>query len=315
MKYILTITLSLMIVFGFHAKAHAIWNYANGSISYVVTGPLTLAVNLVANPTSVATGGTSMLTVTASNFSVTPTCSIDQGVGSVTMSVVGPTSWTGSKSSLGIANTTTFTATCTQGVQTASGTAIVTTTAAPVLDVTLSASPNPVASSGNSSTLTWTVTSSGAVTSCTASNGWSGSKSVGGGSQSSGPITGPTTFTISCTGAAGSDVDSVIVTVNSVAPPVIHGSCSTPPTHYSCDTGTSTNNTEDVNAWMWVCSGSGGGSSTSCSETKGGGGGPVTACNDGIDNDGDTKIDMLDQGCSSPADNDETNAKPIFIEF
>jgi hypothetical protein len=32
---------------------------------------------------------------------------------------------------------------------------------------------------------------------------------------------------------------------------------------------------------------------------------PKTECNDGIDNDGDNRIDMNDPGCQSPSDNDE----------
>jgi hypothetical protein len=313
MKYFTYILTSLVLLFVFSVpKAHAVWSYSDYTINYnVVPAP---TVGLTAVPSSVSTGGTSMLTVSAANFSAIPTCSIDQGVGAVTMSPTSATTWEGSKSSLSISSETTFTATCTQGAETASGATTVTVSLPPVLDVALSASPNPVSSSGQSTTLTWTVSSTGPVTSCTASNGWSGSKSVSGGSQSSGPITGTTTFTISCTGAAGSDVDSVIVTVNSVAPPVINGMCAA--THPSCTAGTAANQSEDANAWMWDCVGSGGGSTASCSELKGGGGGGTpTACNDGVDNDGDTKPDMLDPGCSSPTDPDEANAKPIFIEF
>src|SRR5215212_5947792 len=39
----------------------------------------------------------------------------------------------------------------------------------------------------------------------------------------------------------------------------------------------------------------------------GSGGTPTTACADGLDNDGDGKIDLNDLGCSSSTDNDETN--------
>jgi hypothetical protein len=37
---------------------------------------------------------------------------------------------------------------------------------------------------------------------------------------------------------------------------------------------------------------------------------PLPQCSDGVDNDGDGKIDMADPGCSSPTDNDETNVVP-----
>lgn len=37
---------------------------------------------------------------------------------------------------------------------------------------------------------------------------------------------------------------------------------------------------------------------------------PAPQCNDTLDNDGDALIDMADPGCSSPQDDDETNAPP-----
>lgn len=37
---------------------------------------------------------------------------------------------------------------------------------------------------------------------------------------------------------------------------------------------------------------------------------PVTQCSDGIDNDGDTFVDLSDPGCSGPTDNDESNVTP-----
>jgi hypothetical protein len=60
--------------------------------------------------------------------------------------------------------------------------------------------------------------------------------------------------------------------------------------------------------------------SVNSSTTGGGGGGtypppdtpppppPTTACSDGIDNDGDSKIDMADPGCSGPSDTTEANS-------
>src|SRR3989344_171706 len=46
------------------------------------------------------------------------------------------------------------------------------------------------------------------------------------------------------------------------------GSCSLPPSHYSCAFGTSANNSENSSQWSWTCQGSGGGSSMSCVENK-----------------------------------------------
>ena len=37
----------------------------------------------------------------------------------------------------------------------------------------------------------------------------------------------------------------------------------------------------------------------------------VSACSDGVDNDGDTLIDMVDSGCENPNDDSE-NAKPVI---
>lgn len=81
---------------------------------------------------------------------------------------------------------------------------------APVPSITLSASPNPI-DYNTASTLTWTVSN---ATSCTASNGWSGTKSASGGTESTGNLTATTTYTLSCTGTGGTASSSVIVTVN-----------------------------------------------------------------------------------------------------
>jgi hypothetical protein len=84
------------------------------------------------------------------------------------------------------------------------------------------------------------------------------------------------------------------------------------------------NDTSEINSGGWKCSDgidndgdgkidSSDGDCTSPTDDDEGGGG--SACSDGIDNDGDGKIDFgQDAGCSSPSDNDEANAKPIFIE-
>lgn len=79
--------------------------------------------------------------------------------------------------------------------------------------VTLSASPTSV-TSGQGATLTWSATD---ATSCTASGGWSGTKTVSG-TQPSGALTANTTFEIECTGPGGRDDASVTVTVNAPSP-------------------------------------------------------------------------------------------------
>lgn len=75
--------------------------------------------------------------------------------------------------------------------------------------LTLTGDPLTI-SSGNSSTLTWTSTN---TTSCTASNGWNGTKTTSG-TQSTGTLSQTTTFTITCTGSSGVIEKSVTVIVN-----------------------------------------------------------------------------------------------------
>lgn len=74
--------------------------------------------------------------------------------------------------------------------------------------VSLSASSTSVAS-GSRVTLTW---SSNRATSCTASGGWTGGRATSG-SESVGPLTSDTTFTLSCSGDAGGAVQQVTVRV------------------------------------------------------------------------------------------------------
>jgi hypothetical protein len=78
--------------------------------------------------------------------------------------------------------------------------------------VSLTASPDSIAA-GESSTLSW---SSSNVTSCTASGGWSGSKSTSG-SQSVAPTV-TTTYTLTCSGAGGSATASATVALRQPAP-------------------------------------------------------------------------------------------------
>jgi hypothetical protein len=85
----------------------------------------------------------------------------------------------------------------------------------PAPTATLSASADQVTSGGNV-TLTW---SSQNAASCTASGGWSG-KLATSGTQSSGPLTVSTTFTIVCTSASNVQSQPQSVTVNiAPAPP------------------------------------------------------------------------------------------------
>lgn len=79
--------------------------------------------------------------------------------------------------------------------------------------ITLSADPFTVPLQG-SSTLNWNVNN---ADSCTASGGWSGSRSLTG-SATVGPLASTTTFTLTCTGSGGSTAQSVTVTTASSTP-------------------------------------------------------------------------------------------------
>lgn len=76
----------------------------------------------------------------------------------------------------------------------------------PVVSITA----NPVSvQSGESATLSWTATG---ATSCVASGGWTGAKATTG-TQSVGPLTVESTFTLVCTGSGGSSSAATTVTI------------------------------------------------------------------------------------------------------
>jgi hypothetical protein len=84
----------------------------------------------------------------------------------------------------------------------------------PLPSIDLEANPTTVAAQG-SSTLTWTTTD---ADSCTASGGWSGSKATSG-SQSVGPLSATTTYTLTCdNGVGGTSNRSATVTVSQATP-------------------------------------------------------------------------------------------------
>ena len=84
----------------------------------------------------------------------------------------------------------------------------------PAPTVTFAAAPATVVS-GSAATLTWSSTN---ATSCTASGGWSGSKTTGG-SQSTGNLAATTAYALVCSGAGGSANRSVSVTVTPAPAP------------------------------------------------------------------------------------------------
>ena len=131
--------------------------------------------------------------------------------------------WSGAKALNGSESTgiltseKTYTLTCTGPEGTASAFTFVSVTANPAPTVTLTATPSSV-TSGGSSTLSWTSTS---ATTCTASGDWSGSKTVGSGTEVQNNLTSNKSYTITCTGTGGSASATATVTVTANPPPTI----------------------------------------------------------------------------------------------
>ena len=84
----------------------------------------------------------------------------------------------------------------------------------PAPTFTLTASPTSV-TSGNASTIIWSSVTN--ATSCTASGGWSGSKTTAGSSASTGALSTATTYTLACSGPGGTTTNSVTVSI--IPPP------------------------------------------------------------------------------------------------
>ncbi len=171
-------------------------------------GPTPPTVTLVANPTTVDYGGSSILTWTSTNAT----------------SCVASTNWSGIKDISGTESTgsltgsTAFSITCTGPGGSASATAAVAVN--PQVfppTVTLVANPTNVVYNGVS-TLTWSSTN---ATSCVASGDWSGNKAVSG-SESTGNLTSGKTYVITCTGPGGSASATASVTVDGqILPPTV----------------------------------------------------------------------------------------------
>ncbi len=168
----------------------------NATISVTSAAP---TVSISASPSNVAYNGSSTLTWSSTNASSCTTS------GAWNMAV----STSGSQVLNSLTATGTYTLTCTGAGGNANQSATITVAAAPpVPTVVLSASAASVAYNG-SSTLTWS--STGAST-CTASGGWSGSKTTAG-TQLFSPLTSTATYTLSCTNISGTTSQQVTVTV------------------------------------------------------------------------------------------------------
>ena len=176
---------------------------ANSSTSSAAEDPVP-TVTLTASAASVTSGQTVTLTWSSTNAD---SCTASGGWNGSE-----PTS--GSASSAALTASTNFTLTCTgSSGSTSQSASVALATSTNTPSVTLHASPTSV-TSGGTSTLAW---STNDVTSCTASGGWSGSVATSG-SQSTGAITTPTAYSLTCTGTDGSASTNVTVTLSSGAP-------------------------------------------------------------------------------------------------
>jgi len=161
--------------------------------------------SFAANPTSVTSGNTSMLSWAATGAT----------------SCLASGSWSGERGVEGTFTTPALSAPATYALDcvglggSASGTATVSVAApAAAPTVTLSASPTQI-DSGSSAALTWSSTN---ATSCSASGSWSGSRAVSG-NQSVGPLSASATYSLTCSGSGGSATATATVTVNAAPPP------------------------------------------------------------------------------------------------
>ena len=163
------------------------------------------------------------------NFSADPDVAPYNGSTSLSWSVLNATScsasggWNGNKSPKegdqivsGLKEDTTFTLTCTGSGGKASRSILV-KVGAITPSVTMLANPTSVVYDG-STTLSWKGLN---VTSCTASDGWTGNKSPVEGNQIISKLKQTTTFTISCTGPGGRVTDSILISVGSAPEPEV----------------------------------------------------------------------------------------------
>ncbi len=178
--------------------------------SVAVSGAPTLTFN--ASTTSVGWGGSVTLTWTSTGAT---SCTASNGwAGTKT-----PNNTTGEVISP-LTATTTFTLDCTgPGGTTASQNKTITVSSPTSPVIASFTAEDPVLPTTNTGTaLHWTTT--GSITGCTASAGtgsWTGAQSYPSGDFDTGSLAVTTTYTLTCTGPLGSDVESVVVTVTAAA--------------------------------------------------------------------------------------------------
>jgi PKD repeat protein len=172
-------------------------------------------VTLTATPNSVTLGQSSTLSWSSTN----------------TTSCTASGAWNGSEALSGgvvetptVAGAQTFTLTCTGAGGSATATATLTALAPviPAPTVALTANPGSI-TVGQSATLTWTSTN---ATSCSASNGWSGTEALTGTQAVTPAATGTTLYTLTCSGGGGSASASAPLVVSAAPAPTVRLSAS-----------------------------------------------------------------------------------------
>lgn len=198
--------------------------------------------SLTATPSSINPGGSSTLTWTSTNASL----------------CLATGDWSGYKATAGSTSTgalssnKSYTLVC-GNLAGSSTPQIATVSVTPAATITsFTATPSSIAYNA-SATLNWSTSN---ATSCTASNGWSGTKATSGGAgESTGALTSNRTYGLTCTGPGGtSALSNVTVTVAS-APPAITSFFANSPSEWFYLTWTSTNSTSCTRtsspAWGW----------------------------------------------------------------
>ena len=176
---------------------------ASRTVNVTVVPPAP-TVSLSANPTTVATGASSMLTWSSTNATGCTASGAWSGAKAIS----------GTASTGALAATSTFTLTCSGAGGSAQASRTVNVTVVPPAPtVSLSANPTTVAA-GGTSTLTWSSTN---ATGCTASGVWSGAKATNG-TASSGTLAATSIYTLTCSGAGGSGQASTTITVTGSPP-------------------------------------------------------------------------------------------------
>jgi phospholipase C len=177
------------------------------AIITVTPSPSAPTVTVTANPTSIMQGGSSTLTVTASNATQVV---ISDNVDSTKYTLAGA----GGTQIVSPTTTTTYAATATGAGESATATAVVTVTAAAPA-VTITASPSTI-TQRSSSTLTVTASNASQVVISDNVDNTTYTLSNTGGTQTVAPTT-TTTYTATATGPGGTAKATASVTVNSVS--------------------------------------------------------------------------------------------------